>query len=602
MTLRQRILISVLPLVLLLLLQGVGGYLLLRNLGKRSDAILRENYDSIRAMVRMDAAAETVRDAVESRNHSLFDEGWRTLNEQLALEKENITVFPEEPILVEALERELRSFERESRLAVNATVEQREGTRNRFNSASATLKQRTAAIRDLNETAMITANQSAQRVARTSLIVFLVSFLFTLLLAVGLTFRLVSRLTTPIRSLTTAVEAVRSGDLTYRVPDGNRDELGMLASTFNDMAEQLWLIKQTNFRQLTRARETAQATIDSFPSPVVVVDREGRLELVNPAARRLFGVSGSESAHSSPWIPPESIREPVLAALREQRTYLTERFDQAIRVTLDGNERHYLPQVRPIRSSRGDTIGAAVTLDDVTPFRLLDQLKGDFVSTVSHELKTPLTGLRLVVHLLLEETVGPLTPKQIELLLDARDNAERLFQMIEQLLALARLEDRKDAIAIEKCHVADLFQRAVDTVSVRAADKQMTVAVNQLPDLPPVAADPIRLGHVLDNLMTNAVTYTPKGGTITLSAQATDRGVRLTIRDTGVGISAEDLPHLFEKFYRVSHEDNPTGTGLGLAIVREVVTAHGGTVECESTLGVGTSFHITLPVWPGAAP
>ena len=227
------------------------------------------------------------------------------------------------------------------------------------------------------------------------------------------------------------------------------------------MSERLRAYRQSNTERLLHARQTAQATIDSFPDPVLVIDPEGRVEMANPAAQRLLGVvpPGRRSLRLV-WQPPDPLRPAGPPdALHEQRAYLTDSFDQAATFRLDGEDRDFLPQVRPIREPGGDTLGAAVVLSDVTRFRLLDQLKSDLVATVSHELKTPLASIRLAVHLLLEETVGPLTPKQMELLLDARDNAERLLNMIEHLLALARLEEGEERLALSPADPALLLPR-----------------------------------------------------------------------------------------------------------------------------------------------
>jgi two-component system, NtrC family, sensor histidine kinase KinB len=331
------------------------------------------------------------------------------------------------------------------------------------------------------------------------------------------------------------------------------------------------------------------------------VDPEGRVELANPAARRVLGVEPAASAEAR-WQPPEALRRPLADAIQTQRPFLTESFDQVMTFHHDGADRAFLPQVRPIQDRYGGMLGAAVVLDDVTKFRLLDRLKTDLVATVSHELKTPLTSIRLAVHVLLEEAVGPLEPKQVELLVDARENAERLLRMIESLLALARLEDATRRLDLRPEQPEKLLRAAAEDIAARAVDKRVEVKVEAATGLPQVGVDRERFDHALANLLDNALTFTEPGGRVKLSAAAAEvGGVRLSIADTGVGIPPDALPHVFDKFYRAPGRERTAGTGLGLAIVREIVLAHGGTITCESTPGRGTTFHITLPAW-GAEP
>jgi signal transduction histidine kinase len=324
--------------------------------------------------------------------------------------------------------------------------------------------------------------------------------------------------------------------------------------------------------------------------------------MANPAARHLLGVlppvPGEQAAQV--WQPPEALRQPVQDALQKQQPFLTQAYDQTVTFRHGGEERAYLPQVLPIADPYGNTLGAAVVLSDVTRFRLLDQIKSDLVATVSHELKTPLTSVRLVLHLLLEETVGPLTPKQAELLVDARDNAERLLNMIEHLLALARLEQGRESLRLRPEAPQALLRAAAEAALPRAEAKHVGLAVEDASALPPVAVDPERFGYALNNLVDNALTYTEAGGKVTLSAAAADGRVSFTVTDTGVGIPAEFLPYVFEKFFRVPDQSRGHGTGLGLAIVREIVTAHRGQVSCASEPGRGTAFHLTVPVWQEA--
>jgi signal transduction histidine kinase len=272
---------------------------------------------------------------------------------------------------------------------------------------------------------------------------------------------------------------------------------------------------------------------------------------------------------------------------------------QTIVLAAGGQEHFLLPRVLPIADPYGNTLGAAVLLLDVTRFRLLDQVKSDLVATVSHELKTPLTSIRLVVHLLLEEAVGSLTPKQTELLLDARDNTERLLDVINNLLDLARIEEGRAQLRRVPESPGALLRAAADTIKPRADDKEVALAVEAPDDLPPVAVDVERMGHALANLLDNALVHTERGGRITLGAARSDGAVVLSVADTGRGIPPEHLPHLFERFYRIPGQSQEAGTGLGLAIVREIVTAHGGSITCDSRPGEGATFRITLPLAGG---
>jgi signal transduction histidine kinase len=325
--------------------------------------------------------------------------------------------------------------------------------------------------------------------------------------------------------------------------------------------------------------------------------------MANPAAQRMLGVAGKGAGPQVqvPWQAPESLRIPLEEAVRQQRPYLPEEFGRAIVLRVDGQDRFFLPRILPINDPYGNTLGAAVLLENVTRFRLLDQVKSDLVATVSHELKTPLASVRLALHLLLEESVGPLTPKQTELLMDARDNAERLLGMVNNLLDLARLEQGRQYLDLRPEPPGALLHTAADAILPRARDKEVAVVVEAPADLPAVAVDARRLGHALGNLLENALTHTERGGRITLQAAADGDRVVLKVADTGRGIPSDHLPHVFDKFFRIPGQSPATGTGLGLAIVREIVMAHGGTITCESKPGVGTIFRLLLPVW-GSVP
>ncbi len=617
MTLRHRLLLTPAPTLLLLVVLGGAGLFLLDRLGDRGNAILRENYDSVVAMVALNEALERIDSSFnfallgdEARARQAYAANWKEYDKQLEIEKSNVTILPREGELVAQLA-ELtvayrahgnRFFELadvEARRAAYRGGNDREGLLQRFEAIKVVVKD----IRELNQDHMTRAAASARQTATASLYWFSGGLAATAVLVVLLAWHVARSILGPIESVTRSAQLIGAGNLNQTVPVFARDELGDLAEAFNRMTRQLRDFRQTHLARLLRTQRTSQATIDSFPDPVLVVDTDGRVEMANPAARQLLGIAPPAPGLEGPpaasdWQPPPALVQPLHEALQHQRAFLTQAFDQTIPFRQGGEERAYLPQVLPIQGPYGEALGAAVVLSDVTRFRLLDQIKSDLVATVSHELKTPLTSVRLVVHLLLEETVGPLTPKQTELLIDARDNAERLLHMIEHMLALARLEEQGGALELRPEPPAALLQAVADAARPRAEDKHIQFAVEAAPDLPPLAADPIRLGQALNNLLDNALAYTPQGGRITLTAAPGEGGtVCVTVRDTGVGIPPEHLPHVFDRFFRVPGQGPGQGTGLGLAIVHEIVAAHRGQVRCESRVGEGTTFTLTLPTW-----
>jgi signal transduction histidine kinase len=398
--------------------------------------------------------------------------------------------------------------------------------------------------------------------------------------------------------MTESATAIGAGNLDQLVAIDSDDELGQLSKAFNDMARQLRHYRQSHQAQLLRAQQTSQATIDSFPEPVLVVDPEQVVEMANPAARALLGVRPREEgqAVATAWQPPEALRQPLMDALRKQVDYLPEGFHRAIVIQRGDQPRFYLPRILPIRDPQSATVGAAVLLEDITRFHLLDEVKSNLVATVSHELKTPLTSLRLVLHLLLEETIGPLAPKQLELLVDARDNAERMLKIINNLLDLTRLEHGGSLLHKKPCSPEDLIKMAAESIQLRAKDKGVELVVRECLTLPPIPADVDRLQHAFHNLLNNSLAHTPQGGRITLAAEAGQESVVFSVADTGTGIPPEHVEHIFEKYYRVPGDSAPGGSGLGLAIVREIAVAHGGSVSCESVVGQRTVFRMTLPI------
>jgi two-component system, NtrC family, sensor histidine kinase KinB len=608
LSLRVRIHLALLPLLGLMALLGGTAVVLLHQLGERVGAIMRENYDSVRYMERLKEALERIDSSFafalagqEKKAVDQFHKEWPTFENNLQLEQQNITV-PGEQELAD----QLSTLTLRYRKLGDAFYRRQPHDPARKNdyfgpggllAVFKEIKDTADGIHRLNQNNMEQASQDAQAVVRDSILGLIAGLVLVAILGGFFAWRAVETTLQPIRAVIRSAQGIRAGNLDQVVPVLSKDELGDLANEFNAMTRQLRQYRQTDYARLLRAQRTSQATIDSFPDPVLVVDPEGEVEMANPAAQRLFGfpTKASESASTTPWLPPDLLQAPLKEALQNQRPYLPDEFDHAIQLHEGGADHSFLPHILPIRDPYGYTLGAAVLLQDVTRFRLLDQIKSDLVATASHELKTPLTSIRLAHHLLLEEAVGPLTPKQTELLMDARDNTERLLAVVNNLLDLTRLEQGREYLDLQPISPAEFLRSSAESIKHRAEDKGISVVVDVPDNLPMLNVDAQRLGHALGNLLDNALTYTDRGGRIMLSATLSDNEIVLTVSDTGIGISPEHLPHIFDRFSRIPNQSRGTGTGLGLAIVREIVTAHGGTATCQSQLGKGSVFSIYLP-------
>ncbi len=430
------------------------------------------------------------------------------------------------------------------------------------------------------------AEENARALTSRTTTVFAAGVGVVVLLAVFFGWALGGALLRPIKQLTASAAALGEGRLDRDVPVTSHDELGELALTFNTMAAKLRSYRDAMAQKAQRAQRTMEATLTSAPDPLFVVSRDGVNEVRNPAAEALAATP--EFAQGF----PAELAKSVAEVLATGGHYLPTDYNRVITV----RDRHYLPRILAIGDKLTDFRGAAIVLQDVTKFRLLDDAKSNLVGTVSHELKTPLTSLRLSLYLLLEPKIGELTAAQRDLLETARDDSDRLLRILNDLLDLSRIESGVAAPNLDAVRIDELLGEMAQEIKpiTDAAEQRVTLRMTTAPATVPVDRESIR--HVFINLLTNASKYSPPGTAIELYAEPADDGfVRFGVRDQGQGIAAENLPRVFEKFYRVPGQTKK-GAGLGLAICREIVVAHGGSIACISTLAVGSDFHFVLPV------
>jgi two-component system, NtrC family, sensor histidine kinase KinB len=268
----------------------------------------------------------------------------------------------------------------------------------------------------------------------------------------------------------------------------------------------------------------------------------------------------------------ESVRAYVLSG---KGAYVPRGFDEAVRVETPDGAHHLLPRATPLYSEQGGVVGTTIVLQDVTRLMRFDELKNDLVATVAHEFRTPLTSLRMAIHLCAEEMVGPLTEKQADVLAAARQDCERLQGIVDDLLDLSRIQSGRMDLQLHPLEVGALLREAPATVRSAADAEGVELQVAEPDPGLAVQADAERVRLVLTNLLANAVRHTPRGGRVELGARAAGNAVRFEVRDTGEGIPREHLPRIFDK--------------------REIVESHGGAMGVESEPGKGSRFWFTLP-------
>jgi len=402
----------------------------------------------------------------------------------------------------------------------------------------------------------------------------------------------------PLSVLSEATRKIGEGNFDTRAHVRGNDELARLARDFNAMAARLAEYRKSSLGELLQAHLSMQAAIDSIPDPVAIFSVEGSLQNVNYAAETLLGLRTDSSSkdplksiHASTGAVIERVRSHVLSG---KGAYSPRGFEDAVQLPTLLGDRYFLPRGAPVYETRGVVVGATVILQDVTRLRRFEELKNDIVATVAHEFRTPLTSLRMAVHLCTEQVAGPLTDKQAELLHAAREDCDRLQGMVDDFLDLSRIESGRVEIYPLPSAVADLIKHSVEDCKAEADLKGVNLSASLSIPSVSVLADHDRIAHVFSNLIGNALRHTPKEGSITLDATLVDNSVRFAVTDTGSGIAKEYHERIFEKFYQVP-ESGPKGTGLGLYIAKEIVRAHGGEIGVESEPGKGSTFWFTLP-------
>ncbi|WP_138492988.1 HAMP domain-containing sensor histidine kinase [Paenibacillus pinistramenti] len=417
---------------------------------------------------------------------------------------------------------------------------------------------------------------------------------------------LFTKITQPMRRLIQAADQIRTGHYDTRLTLRTSDEIGDLASTFNHMAEEL----ENTIRSLNLEKEHLASVLRSMNDAVITIDHNGAVILTNPPAEELLHQWGSlerdggkeeEGREAGDLIPASlsPVPEPLVPMFRR---VFGEKEDQ--REDIHVKQTVWSVHMTPL-TSEGDIQGAVAVLRDVTEQAQLEKMRKDFVANVSHEIRTPLSMMQGYSEALLDGMAS--TPEEErELIQVIQDESIRMGRLVHDLLDLARMEAGHTEMEMHETDLNELMERMYRKFAVRAKERSIQLQIS-LPQEPLILreANEDRLEQVLTNLLDNAFRHTPENRRVSMAAQRTAEGkgqepwIEITVSDEGHGIAADDLPYIFERFYKADKarvRGESAGTGLGLSIVKNIVVAHHGTITAESEVGRGTVFRLQLPV------
>lgn len=415
----------------------------------------------------------------------------------------------------------------------------------------------------------------------------LVTIVFVLVAAASVFFVL-----RPIHTLARDVRRIAQGELDHRIAWSSGDDFGVIASEINRLVGRLRELRDTEAGRKQMEFQLSDAVLQSIFEPVIVTDSKGHVLKVNQAAEEILGESARDRMALTTTPGGDKILSAIKDAVAMQRPVAAEGDAAMLPLRIGKQARSYRLRTTPMRDADGRLLGTVTTLEDVTTVQDTDRFKTRFIEVASRKLRGPLLQVRRGIYALIHGYSGALSPLQNDLVGEISSQAEKLDDLMSDLIEVAELDSGKRDMHFEKLRPIVLLDEARDRYCEEAAEKKVRIDVNAFEDLSVIRADRRAVRSILDNLVSNALRYTPPQGEIVLAAEEMKDFVQFTVRDTGRGIETERLSTIFDRFNAFSD----SGTGMGLALVRRLVETLGGQIAVESRLSHGTTFRFTLPV------
>ncbi|MNG74506.1 Alginate biosynthesis sensor protein KinB [compost metagenome] len=450
----------------------------------------------------------------------------------------------------------------------------------------------------LNMDAISRKSNIADETARRAILIISFTGALCFLIAVILLVNLPSNIANPIRELTESIKEIAGQNYSKRVNFGGHNEFGDLARSFNTMAEKLEEYSDSKLEKILKGKKRIETLIDNMHDPVIGIDENKKVLFANDEALNISGLRKEDfigKAVQDIAVTNDLIRDIIkdifLPAPKSNKA-------EQLKIYADGKESYFEKEVIDINIvPTGETdikfIGQVILLRNITPFKELDLAKTNFMGTVSHEFKTPISSIQMGVQLLENEKVGVLNGEQKDLINGIKDDTDRLLKITGELLNITQVESGSIQINLLPSEIKPIIEYAVNANKSAADNKNIQIAIEMDEDASTAVTDSEKSAWVLTNLISNAIRYSYENSKISIKTERENNQVRFSVSDTGQGIQPQYLKKIFERYFRIPGTKKE-GTGLGLSISKEFIEAQGGGIWVESEYGAGSTFYFTL--------
>ncbi|WP_443663166.1 ATP-binding protein [Clostridium sp.] len=447
----------------------------------------------------------------------------------------------------------------------------------------------------LNEKAMIKGRDNAKSNALSSMYFILLISSIAAILGLIVSLIYTNKSLKPIYLLTETIKSVKQGEINKQAPIINEDEIGMLAMEFNNMTNRLYEFEQSTTGKLLSERNKSIAIVKSITDPLIVLDASYKIQLLNESCENIFGVLEQNviNSHFLETIRNMELYDYIFCVV-DNKIPITEKI-----ISFKVNDRtcFFNVMVTVVYDKENKINAIVVLLKNITEYKELEKVRTDFIATISHEFKTPLTSIMMGVGLILEKNVGVINKKQEELLDTIKEETEKLTDLVSDLLKLSKIQSDQAVYNIKAYSIAEIAGDCVKNYEVQAKNIGISLYNSIEADLPNVIVDKEKITWVLNNLVSNAIKYTNSGGKIIIGAVIAGEKMKVFVKDNGTGIPREYHERIFDKFVKISAYDTEfLSSGIGLSIAKGIVEAHDGIIYCESEVNKGSTFTFTLPL------